>query len=90
VALECKAVRKRTAKRPPLEDRFEFIGDASVHANREALRSAVYPVRDRQTGMDCALRLWRKTGTPLDTDLRALWLHEQRQVQRLMTTARSS
>lgn len=77
-------VRPRFA---PLEERFEILGDATVLADRPALRSAVYPVLDRATGDERALRLWRKTGTPLDDDLRALWLHEQRQVQRLMASA---
>ena len=33
------------------------------------------------------LRIWRKTGTSADRDLRQLWEHERRQVQRLMSTA---
>ncbi len=44
-------------------------------------------MREKATGAERALRVWRKTGTPLDDDLRALWLHEQRQVQRLMASS---
>ena len=51
------------------------------------LRAAAFPVDDRVTQTDRALRLWRKTGSPLDADLRELWLHEMRQVRRLMSSA---
>ena len=33
------------------------------------------------------MKLWRKTGTDADADLRALWVHEMRQVQRVMSYA---
>lgn len=39
------------------------------------------------TGAERTLKLWRKTGTPLDEDLRQLWHHEMRQVQRIMAYA---
>jgi hypothetical protein len=79
--------RKRKQKKPSLEDRFEFIGDAVAPGDRAALRSALFEVVDLHSGADRSLKLWRKTGTPADDDLRQLWLHEMRQVQRVMSYA---
>lgn len=73
--------------KPSLEDRFEFVGDAVAPGDREALRSAMFEVEDRLSGVERCLKLWRKTGTPVDEDLRQLWLHEMRQVQRVMSYA---
>lgn len=70
-----------------LEDRFEFQGDAVAVSDGHALRSALFRVVERRTGAERALRVWRKTGTAADRDLRQLWEHERRQVQRLMSTA---
>ncbi|KDU96376.1 hypothetical protein GLUCORHAEAF1_02615 [Komagataeibacter rhaeticus AF1] len=78
---------KRKIGLPALEDRFEFLGAAFVTADQATLRSAVFPVLDKAIGIERALRVWKKTGTAADGDLRALWLHEQRQVRRLMATA---
>lgn len=80
---------RRNSKRPKqtLETRFNFVGDAVAPANREALRSAMFEVEDRSSGIERCLKLWRKTGTPVDEDLRQLWLHEMRQVQRVMSYA---
>ena len=78
-------------KRPRLDERFEFLSDdAKSPGNRMELRAAAFPVYDRVTQTDRALRLWRKTGSPLDADLRELWLHEMRQVRRLMSSAGAS
>lgn len=76
-----------TRARPRLEDRFEFLGDAVAPGDRAALRSAIFEVEDTVTGAERTLKLWRKTGTPLDEDLRQLWHHEMRQVQRIMAYA---
>lgn len=70
---------------PPLEERFDFVDDAVVPGNREALRSALFDVEDKVTGLERGLKLWRKTGTAVDEDLRQLWLHEMRQIQRVMS-----
>jgi hypothetical protein len=48
-----------------------------------ALSSSIFEVEERRTGTPFNLKLWRKTGTAVDDDLRALWLHEMRQIQRL-------
>lgn len=84
VSLPLKATRKAKAKMPPLDERFEFVGDAVAPGDRQALKSAVFEVEDRATGAARTLKLWRKTGTSVDEDLRRLWLHEMRQVQRVM------
>ncbi len=76
---------KGKSAKPSLEDRFEFIGDAVAAGNRAALRSALFEVNDKVTGAERSLKLWRKTGTSVDDDLRQLWLHEMRQVQRVMS-----
>lgn len=70
---------------PPLEKRFSFVGDAVSPGDREALRSALFDVEDSVTGFERGLKLWRKTGTAVDGDLRQLWLHEMRQIQRVMS-----
>jgi hypothetical protein len=68
---------------PPLEDRFQFFGDGTPAADRSALGSSIFEVEDRNTGAPFNLKLWRKTGTANDDDLRELWLHEMRQIQRI-------
>ncbi|TIP93930.1 MAG: DNA helicase, partial [Mesorhizobium sp.] len=72
-------------KRPPLEERFEFLGDAIAPGDHAALRSAIFEVEDRASGAVYNLKLWRKTGSAVDDDLRQLWLHEMRQIQRVMS-----
>lgn len=68
-----------------LDHRFEFVEDAVAPGDRAALRPAVFEVEERASGAERNLKLWRKTGTSLDDDLRQLWLHEMRQVQRVMS-----
>jgi hypothetical protein len=77
--------RKPRPKLPSLEERFVFHGDALAPGDRAALRPAIFEVEDRAGGATRNLKLWRKTGTPADEDLRGLWLHEMRQVQRVMS-----
>jgi len=67
-----------------LGDRFRFIDDLPVAEGQPVLVPLLVAVEDRTTGQECALKLWRKTGTPVDADLRQLWSHEFRQVERLM------
>ncbi|KVU25144.1 DNA helicase [Burkholderia ubonensis] len=78
---------QKNAKRnkASLDDRFEFVEDAVAPSDRAALRAAVFEVEEKSSGAERNLKLWRKTGTPLDDDLRQLWLHEMRQVQRVMS-----
>lgn len=71
----------------PLEERFEFLGDAVAVGDRKALRPQQFSVVDQTTGLERNLKLWRKTGLPADDDIRELWRHEMRQVQRVMSYA---
>lgn len=70
-------------KLEPLDERFEFIGEGIAAGDRGALKPALYEVHDKATGTDRCLKLWRKTGTAVDDDIKALWLHEMRQVSRI-------
>ena len=78
-------------RRSQLSERFEFVGDdAKAFGDPAILRASVFPVYDRVAQIDRGLRVWRKTGAPIDADLRLLWLHEMRQVRRLMASAGAS
>jgi AAA domain len=83
-SMENKSRKKRL---PALETRFTFQDAPVAAGNLKALRSAQYSVFDDTTGHDRVLKLWRKTGTVADADLRALWVHEMRQVQSVMSYA---
>ncbi|MER2509707.1 MAG: hypothetical protein ABTQ27_13275 [Amaricoccus sp.] len=85
MAREPKKSRARRAKQPPLENRFAFLGDAVASSDRKALRSAQFQVLDKLSGIERSLKVWRKTGATVDDDLRQLWLHEMRQLQRVMS-----
>lgn len=82
-----KSTAKQTRKKrlPPLETRFTFEDQALTPGDGKALRSAQFAVFDEITGYERNLKLWRKTGTDADADLRDLWIHEMRQVQRVMS-----
>jgi hypothetical protein len=73
----------RTKGLPPLEERFEFLGDGMTAGGRSPLSSSIFEVDERRTGTPFNLKLWTKTSTAVDDDLRELWLHEMRQIQRL-------
>jgi hypothetical protein len=82
------AKSKQTKRsRLALEDRFDFIGDGVAVGERASLGTAIFDVEEKSTGVELSLKLWRKTGKPVDEDLRQLWLHEMRQVQRVMSYA---
>ena len=68
-----------------LDDQFTFISDGVGPSDQTAFRSFLFEVEDRTNGAARILKLWRKTGTSVDEDLRRLWLHEMRQVQRVMS-----
>ncbi len=71
-------------KVPSIEDRFVFVGDGVSLGDQSPLKPALFEVEDRTTGASRKLKLWRKTGSAVDEDLRRLWIHEMRQVQRVM------
>ena len=71
-----------------LDDRFTFVGDAIAPGDQAALKPAFYEVEDRANGgAPRSLKLWRKIGSEVDGDLRELWRHEMRQLQRVMSYA---
>jgi DNA polymerase III delta prime subunit len=70
--------------RKNLEDRFSF--DAGIApGNRDALQGTLFEVSERETGDEFCLKLWRKTGTTADDELREIWRHEMRHVSRVMS-----
>lgn len=79
-----RGVANIARKAPSIEDRFEFEGDGVAATARAELRATLYEVRERESGDEFCLKLWRKTGTAADAELRELWRHEMRHVQRVM------
>ncbi len=79
-----KNAGKSVRKSPAIEDRFEIGDDGVATAPRSELRATIYEVTERSTGDEFCLKLWRKTGTTADGELRELWRHEMRHVQRVM------
>jgi hypothetical protein len=69
-----------------LRDRFVFPDDVDDSGDA-VLRSRLVDVHDVASGVERTLRLWSKTKTHADLDLRALWRHEIRHVQRVMAYA---
>jgi hypothetical protein len=68
-----------------LEDLFELPEDYLQGPQARALRPALIEATERSTGQDKVLKYWLKTATPADDDLRELWRHEKRQVDRVMS-----
>jgi hypothetical protein len=69
-----------------LRVRFTFL-DGWIPTDETPFQSRLVDVTDVASGTDRTLRLWSKTRTPADKDLRALWRHEIRHVQRVMSYA---
>jgi SpoVK/Ycf46/Vps4 family AAA+-type ATPase len=84
VDIMAKGVAKIARKGSSLDDRFEFEGDGVKTAARLELQATHYEVTERESGDAFCLKLWRKTGTAADAELRELWRHEMRHVQRVM------
>ncbi|MCF1449904.1 DNA helicase [Agrobacterium vitis] len=82
-----RSSKERANRRPPLEERFDLVGDAIDAGHKGSLRASIYDIEERASGVERTLKLWEKTGSSVDDDLRSLWLHEMRQVQRLMSYA---
>lgn len=66
---------------------FRFIDEAPERRAFHPLRSQLFEVEEHEMGREHALKLWQKTGTERDEDLRLIWRHEMRQVERVMATA---
>jgi DNA polymerase alpha-associated DNA helicase A len=80
--------RKAIGKRDSLDDRFRFADDSfsgGVGIWRSQFRVAI-GVEDGEAYL---LRLFKKTGTPLDDDLRRLIARGLRRVRRLLTSRHS-
>jgi len=69
-----------------LFERFRFINGLPEETAQPPLEPVLCEVEDLTSGAECVLKLWRKTGTALDEDLRQLWRHEMRQVERVMAS----
>lgn len=67
--------------------RFRFIDDGPERRAFHPLRPHLFEVEEHETGREHALKLWQKTGTERDEDLRLIWRHEMRQVERVMAIA---
>ena len=52
-------VAELARKMPSIEDRCEFEGDG-IAAARAGLRATLYEVRERESGDEFCLKLWRK------------------------------
>jgi hypothetical protein len=61
---------KTRRNRPSIDERFEFEGDGVTAAARAELQATLYEVRERESGDEFCLELWRKTGTAADAELR--------------------
>ena len=70
---------------PSLDEAFELPDDYLQGPVASALRPGLIEATDRTTGEDRTLKIWHKTGTPADAELRELWRHERLQVERVMS-----
>ena len=70
---------------PSLEEAFELPEDYLQGPVAAALRPGLIEATDRATGQDRILKVWLKTGTDADAELRELWRHERLQVDRVMS-----
>ena len=80
--------RDQTRNLPSLDEQFDF--GPGTPGELQTLRAAQYMVLDHATDTERNLKLWKKTGTSVDHDLRQLWIHETRQIQRVMSYAGAS
>jgi hypothetical protein len=66
-----------------LSDRFDLEEQFLAKPDSAALTSALIRAHDRRQDEPVILKYWNKTGTPIDADLREMWRHEMRQVERV-------
>ncbi len=62
---------------------FELGGQYLVTPDAAALRSALIHARDRLKDEPVVLKYWTKSRSPIDDDLREMWRHEMRQLDRV-------
>jgi hypothetical protein len=73
------------SRRQSLDELFELPEDYLHRPIVEALRPGLIEATERSTGRDRILKIWPKTGTEADLELRELWRHERLQVDRIMS-----
>jgi hypothetical protein len=67
-----------------LDEAFELPEDYLQGPVTSALRPGLIEATDRATSQDLVLKVWLKTGTNADAEIRELWRHERLQVERVM------
>ena len=67
-----------------LDEAFELPEDYLQGPVASALRPGLIEATDRATSQDLVLKVWLKTGTNADAEIRELWRHERLQVERVM------
>lgn len=75
----------RTAGRGPetLSDRFDLEEQFLAAPDTAALKSALIRALDRRRDEPVIVKYWTKTRSAIDSDLREMWRHEMRQVERV-------
>lgn len=76
-------MKKSKTRLPTLADQFDLAEAFLASPDAAALKSALIRATNRSTGDPVLLKYWEKAGAPIDADLRALWRHEMRQVERV-------
>jgi hypothetical protein len=76
-----RAVATRGAE--PLSSRFELNEQYLAAPDSAALKSALIRAHDRRRDEPVILKYWNKAGSPIDADLREMWRHEMRQLDRV-------
>jgi hypothetical protein len=66
-----------------IDDLFELGDQFLVSPDSAALKSALIPAVDRRRDEPVILKYWTKTQSPIDSDLREMWRHEMRQLDRV-------
>jgi len=76
-------------KSDALADRFSLEETFLASPDRAALKSAVIQGIDRSSDDPVVIKVWEKTGSNVDSDLRELWRHEMRQNERVRAFPRA-
>lgn len=77
--------RSKNVSRMPLDSRFQFSED-SFRGRADRWKSHLRPATGIEDGERYLLRLFAKTKTPLDEDLKGIIARAQRRIRRVMTS----
>ena len=77
--------RNKNVSKLPLESRFKFSED-SFRGRSDRWNSHLRPATGIEDGEQYLLRLFAKTGTPLDDDLKGIISRAQRRIRRVLTS----